>query len=157
MKLNFLKIFKFKKTEHHQPIPQPIPVIPPKIFTKTPTILIVDDSETNRYVLHKFIQKYNDSFHVIEAKNGIEAVELFKQHSENIVMIFMDLIMPCMNGYVASSKIREISNIIPIYALTGVVYEESIKKCLEHGINGSIEKPIKVSNLYNIIKFHTGL
>lgn len=64
------------------------------------SILIVDDSETDRYLLKRFIKKTNLAEKVLEAENGQEAYTLFdKDPGFEPDMIFLDINMPLMNGF----------------------------------------------------------
>ena len=63
---------------------------------KQETILIADDSEINRAMLCKLIEK---QYNVLEAENGEQALVLLRQYSESIAAVLLDLIMPEKDGY----------------------------------------------------------
>ena len=67
-------------------------------------ILIVDDSPTNRHLLTQFLKIKGHT--VAEAENGQKAVEYFVSHKPDLIL--MDVMMPEMNGYEATKKIREL-------------------------------------------------
>lgn len=115
------------------------------------TILIAEDDDSN-YKLFKSI--LNDDYSILHAWNGQEAVDLFKLHSPDIVM--MDLNMPVMDGYEATRKIREINSLVPIVAVTAFAYASDEIRVLENGFDGYMAKPIRAGllkeQLYEIIK-----
>jgi two-component system CheB/CheR fusion protein len=113
------------------------------------TILIAEDVDLN----YQLIEKYLDDTNVdlIRAKNGIEAIKLYKQHKNIIDVILMDIQMPDMNGYEATRKIKKINKEIPIIAQTAYAMNDEIKKCYEVGCFDVIKKPIIKKNMVEII------
>ena len=77
---------------------------------------------------------------IVEAENGEDAVE--KQASEQPDFIFMDIVMPEMNGNEALRVIRAQSLTTPIVMLTSVADEDAISECTGLGIDGYIIKPL---------------
>jgi len=113
------------------------------------TILIVDDNIDNRKLIGKYLQK-NKNYRIIFAKDGAEAINIFKK--QRIDIIFMDMEMPVMDGYTATKKIREIdSDKVPIIAMTAHEGVEEIKKCLNAGCNDYLGKPIRKQKLINML------
>ena len=108
-------------------------------------VLIVDDIKVNRTVLRHIISK--TGMKIIEAKNGIEAVEIFMLKAKNIDIILMDIMMPEMDGYEATMKIRnsglEKGNTVPIIAVSTRSYREDIEAAIESGMNYHLEKPVE--------------
>ena len=87
---------------------------------------------------------------IIEAIDGQDAVAKFQQFEIDI--IFMDVQMPIMNGYVATQRIREIqTKPIPIIALTAGTVVGEREKCLEVGMDDYASKPIIKDTLEMII------
>jgi len=101
--------------------------------------LIVDDEPTNRLILQAHLSK--QGYEVISAVNGVEAVEKFKQESPDI--IFMDVMMPEMDGYEATRQIKElcVERFVPIIFLTAVTDEEELAKCVSAGGDDFLTKP----------------
>jgi len=85
------------------------------------TLLIADDVADNRELLIKIFE--NSPLHVVVAKDGLEAVELFRHHRPDLVL--MDLRMPRMDGYEAAKKIKEESPDTPVIALTASIHRRS--------------------------------
>ncbi len=118
--------------------------------SKSPRLLVVDDTEDNIEVLREMLQPVG--FTVIEARNGHEAIEIYL--NEPIELILMDMRMPVMDGYEASTKIREdkVRPYIPIIALTASAFEEDKNRIYSIGIDDYIRKPFQRKNLFNAIK-----
>jgi len=103
------------------------------------TALIVDDEMTNRLILRSLLKK--QGYQTIEAENGQQAVDLFRSEQPN--MVFMDVMMPVMDGYEATRIIkRETANhFIPIIFLTAMTDEESLQACIDVGGDDFLIKP----------------
>lgn len=110
-------------------------------------ILVAEDSNINRMVIEKFLQDI--SVEVDFAYNGIEAVDMTKKNKYEL--IFMDIQMPEMDGYEATTKIRYFDKQIPIIALSAAVLQEDIQKSLDVGMNEHLAKPIDKQELYDLL------
>lgn len=106
------------------------------------TILIAEDNASN-YKLFESILKYD--YHLIHAWDGMEAVEMFREHGPQIVL--MDINMPVMDGYEATREIRKFSAKIPIIAVTAFAYASDEQKVMESGFDGYMPKPINAKLL----------
>jgi DNA-binding response OmpR family regulator len=103
------------------------------------TALIVDDEVSHQIILKSHLKK--QSYKVIEAANGREAIDLFR--SENPGIIFMDVMMPEVDGYEATVQIKAEAgkHFVPIIFLTAMTDEESLSRCIEAGGDDFIVKP----------------
>lgn len=101
--------------------------------------LIVDDEMTNRLILRSLLKK--QGYQTIEAENGQLAVELFREGSPGIV--FMDVMMPVMDGYEATRIIKKESGntFIPVIFLTAMTDEQSLQKSIDAGGDDFLVKP----------------
>ena len=101
--------------------------------------LIVDDEKTNRLVLKSLLSKLG--YQTIEAVNGEEAIVLFNQ--ENPDIIFMDVMMPVLDGYEATRQIKAASanRFVPVIFLTAMSDEEALAQCIEAGGDDFLIKP----------------
>ncbi|MFK8066786.1 MAG: SpoIIE family protein phosphatase [Gammaproteobacteria bacterium] len=108
-------------------------------FNKKYTLLIVDDNAANRIVLKGMLSKLGYS--VIVAEDGKQAVEMFRVEQPD--MIFMDVMMPVMDGYEAAELIRSESNSsrTPILFVTALTDDHALVKCVEAGGDDFISKP----------------
>ena len=118
-------------------------------------ILLVEDNFINREIASELLKGANAS--VETAKNGKEALEKFISSPLNYYnVILMDIQMPIMDGYTATTEIRNLdredAKTIHIYAMSANIFAEDIAKALETGMNGHIAKPIDVHKLMQTLK-----
>lgn len=118
------------------------PVGNPESSNGKKTILIAEDMEDN-YRLCEVI--LSDTYHLLWAHNGEEAVSLFLQHQPDLIL--MDLRMPEVDGYEATAAIRQLSTSIPIIALTAFAYPEDRKRAAESGFTDFMTKPVSAKLL----------
>ncbi|WP_283785789.1 SpoIIE family protein phosphatase [Bermanella sp. WJH001] len=116
-------------------------------------ILVVDDQETNRAILVWLLE--DDGHEVIEAKDGLEAVNLFQASSIDIVL--MDVMMPVMDGLEAAKNIKELcgdSRHVPIIFLTALEDDKALSECLDSGGDDFLSKPYNEAVLKAKIAAH---
>ena len=114
-------------------------------------ILVVEDNPMNQLLIKTIFE--NEGFNFIISNNGLEAINTLKEKSFNLIL--MDLMMPVMNGYEASSIIRNELNLdIPIIAITADVTSKIKDKCIQAGMNDYISKPYKIEELILITRKH---
>jgi signal transduction histidine kinase/CheY-like chemotaxis protein len=129
---------------YHDMAPEEEYVIPSYTW-KDKVILIAEDDEINYKFLEAVLQ--DTSAQILHARNGIEAVELCRQINK-IDLVLMDLKMPVMDGYEATSQIRKFNPRIPIIMQTAFVRNEEAPKCEEIGCNDFITKPIEIKKFF---------
>jgi len=103
--------------------------------------LVVDDSETNRTILEALLS--HEGYRVVLAEDGVQAVQCYIEHSPDI--IFMDVMMPRMDGYEATRRIKALAGtqFVPIIFLTALTADEAMLKCIDAGGDGFLSKPYK--------------
>ncbi len=114
-------------------------------------ILIVDDNANNRMVLNLLLQDYNeerkiDAFEIEECVNGLEALN--KSFETKYDLIFMDIMMPQMDGIEATKKIREHDKDVMIIAVSAVDDDTRQKEILRCGAEDYVPKPLDAEQLY---------
>lgn len=112
-----------------------------------PTILVAEDTDSN-YLLVSTILK--NSYNLIRAYNGLEAIQLFEAHAPKLIL--MDMKMPEMDGVEATLRIKKIDKSIPIIMLTAFAYDDDRRLALEAGCSDFITKPIHPNELQDVIK-----
>jgi PAS domain S-box-containing protein len=111
-------------------------------------ILIVDDKETNRDILVNLLDSIG--FDIIEACDGQEGIE--KAITEKPALIFMDLIMPKVNGFEATRQIRAQLKDVIIIAASASAFEQHRQESFTAGCNDFISKPIDSDELLEKIR-----
>ncbi len=113
------------------------------------TILIAEDEDNNFIFLQEVLNQ--TKVKIIRAKDGLQAVNLVKTHPD-IALILMDIKMPEMNGYQATSIIKEMKPSIPIIAQTAYAMAEDIIKGKNAGCDDYLSKPIKPELLISTLR-----
>ncbi|MFI3253450.1 MAG: PAS domain-containing protein [Eubacteriales bacterium] len=113
-------------------------------------VLVVDDNLVNLKVAIGLMKPY--AFQITTAENGAEAVELVK--TNHFDMVFMDHMMPVMDGIDATIAIRKMEEYqnLPIVALTANAIIGTQEMFIKEGMNDFLAKPIKLSTLHEIIR-----
>src|SRR5687767_1032620 len=114
-------------------------------------VLIAEDYADIRAMMRILVQTYG--YYVIEARDGSEAIEQAREHHPDF--IFMDLMMPIMDGITATQIIREFKGLaeVPIVAVTA--YGKSYhNKAMAAGCNEVIEKPMVFKTLEPLLNHY---
>jgi signal transduction histidine kinase/DNA-binding response OmpR family regulator len=133
---------------------QPVSPVSSTLTSSTHTlrVLLVDDSEDNRFLFVSYLK--NTPCTVDLAENGEQAVERFRQAQYDVVL--MDVEMPIMDGYTATREIRKLEaagNIAatPVLALTAHAMADMADKAREAGFTGHLIKPIRRATLLDAL------
>lgn len=102
-------------------------------------LLIADDSNTDRLLLKTFLKRLD--YQVLEASDGVEAVQLYNQHRPS--MVLLDVLMPRMDGFDAAQLIKQAAGdeFVPIIFLTSLQQADSLARCLDAGGDDFLVKP----------------
>ena len=118
-------------------------------------VLLAEDNEVNRQVAVEFLEMRGHRVQV--AHNGLEALEILEK--QRFDLILMDIPMPKMDGFQATASIREIEKTsgrhIPIIAMTGYAMKGDRQRCLDHGMDAYICKPIRSQELFEVVESFT--
>ena len=115
----------------------PEAVLPPVVARGRARVLVAEDIASN-FMLFETVLR--DTYDVLHAWNGREAVDLFREQRPDVVL--MDINMPVLDGYGATREIRMLSASVPIIAVTAYAYAEDKRRILESGFNAYISKPV---------------
>lgn len=114
-------------------------------------VLVAEDNPMNQQLVKHLMKSWSLDHHIVHT--GAEAVAELEKNSYSIVL--MDIQMPDMDGYTATTIIRnELGMDVPIIAMTAHAMVGEKEKCLQLGMNDYVSKPIKETVLYNIIARH---
>ena len=113
-------------------------------------ILVVEDNELNMEIICTILENYG--IKTEQAVNGKEAVRRMEESVPGYYdMIFMDIMMPEMDGLEATRTIRNLNREdckkIPIYAMSANAFDEDVKRSLASGMNGHLSKPVNLQVL----------
>lgn len=105
-------------------------------------ILVVEDNLLNREMLVDILADY---YLVLEAGNGQEALEILKEHQDDIALILLDIVMPVMDGFTFLDSIKKDSelSLIPVIVMTQSENENDEVDALTHGATDFVPKPYR--------------
>jgi CheY-like chemotaxis protein len=114
-------------------------------------VLIVDDDVRNLFALTTVFERFN--INVITAESGQEAIQILNEN-QKIEMVLMDIMMPEMDGYETTQRIRRENknNTLPIIAVTAKAMKGDRQKCIEAGASDYITKPVKIDQLLSLMR-----
>ncbi|HEX7330714.1 MAG TPA: response regulator [Pyrinomonadaceae bacterium] len=116
---------------------------------KTPTVLLVEDTEDNRFMMRRLLEM--TGYRVIEAMNGEEAVKLAQAESPHLIL--MDLSLPIIDGLAATRLIRKLPDFqsTPIIAVSAHDTSDFQSEAIAAGCNSYVTKPIDFNELEELI------
>jgi CheY-like chemotaxis protein len=114
-------------------------------------VLVVDDDVRNLFALTTVFERYK--INVITAESGREAIEVLNENP-HIDMVLMDIMMPEMDGYETTQKIRREhkNSLLPIIAVTAKAMKGDRQKCIKAGASDYITKPLKIDQLLSLMR-----
>jgi chemosensory pili system protein ChpA (sensor histidine kinase/response regulator) len=117
---------------------------------KGPLALVVDDSITMRRVTQRLLER--NSFRVITAKDGLEAIGVLQDHQPDIILL--DIEMPRMDGYEFAKHVRNNpdSANVPIVMITSRVSDKHRARAIEVGVNDYLGKPYQERQLLDAVR-----
>src|SRR4030095_9904653 len=119
----------------------------PGLRDMTKKILVVEDLTDIRKMMKIMVELYG--YEVIEARDGIEAVEQAREHQPSLVL--MDLAMPLMNGAEAGRAIKEPATGAPIPIIAVTAYQNMDQDALDAGCERVIHKPVDFLKLKTLL------
>lgn len=119
---------------------------------KDTTILICDDSILARKQLKDVIASYSDEINFVEASNGQEAIDKYKESNPSLV--FLDIVMPVKDGNEAVKGIIEHDKDADIIIVSSVGTQSQLKSAIESGAKDFIQKPISEEQVLKVLSSH---
>jgi two-component system cell cycle sensor histidine kinase/response regulator CckA len=116
----------------------------------TGRVLLIDDEEMIIDVGREILQELG--YHVLIAKSGSEAVQVYRKGYRQIDLVVMDMIMPGMSGGETYDRLKEINPHVKVLLSSGYSINGQATKILERGCDGFIQKPFNMKQLSDKIR-----
>jgi|GEM_PF-6373063 len=112
-------------------------------------VLLVEDNSINMTLTSLLVRRLLPGAQIIEAYNGEEGIHKFRENNPDIV--FMDIHMPILDGYMATREIRKLENFstprTPVVALTAATVKGEIERCHDAGMDDYLSKPVGMKQM----------
>jgi PAS domain S-box-containing protein len=117
----------------------------------TGTVLVVDDEGIIRDLARNALE--HAGFQVLEARDGLEAVERFEELGETVDLVLLDMTMPRMGGAEAFRIIRDLSPTVRVLLTSGYTQKESLESLADLPPDGFLQKPFRVRELITRVRY----
>ncbi len=121
-------------------------------------VLLAEDNELNWEIANELLQRLG--LQLEWAENGQICADMFEMSEEGYYdAILMDIRMPVKDGYEAADMIRNMERSdasVPIIAMTADVFSEDVKRCMEHGMDAHVGKPIDMKEVSKVLSRYFG-
>jgi CheY-like chemotaxis protein len=112
-------------------------------------IMVVDDHNVVRSVTAKMLQSLG--YGVVTARDGVEAVEYYREHASDIDLVILDMIMPRMGARECFKILKEINPGIRAVLSTGYVNNNAVQEIMNQGMCAFIQKPYQLNQLSTVV------
>jgi two-component system cell cycle sensor histidine kinase/response regulator CckA len=109
------------------------------------TVLVVDDEEVVREVTREMLE--GDGLEVLTAGDGVEAIEVFREHQGQIVLILLDLTMPRMDGEETFRELRRLDPDVRVILTSGYNEQDTTRRFVGKRLAGFLQKPFTLQDL----------
>jgi CheY-like chemotaxis protein len=114
------------------------------------TVLIVDDEESVRSVARNTLQRRG--YRTIEARDGREALEVYREFGREVTLVLLDLTMPYMNGEEVLRELKVITPSVKVLLSSGFNQVEAVRRFTGKGLAGFLQKPYTAMQLAEMIR-----
>ncbi|BFM38553.1 response regulator [Synechocystis sp. LKSZ1] len=111
-------------------------------------ILVVDDEASVRDITQASLETYH--YHTLLAKDGQEAIDLYREHQREVRIVLMDMMMPNVTGLEAIRGIQQINPQVKIIAISGLVENKAL--AMEAGVKAFLLKPYAITQLLQLLE-----
>jgi two-component system cell cycle sensor histidine kinase/response regulator CckA len=112
-------------------------------------VLVVDDQPAVRDVAQAALRMYGYS--VLTAENGLHAIEVFREHKDEVKVVIMDLTMPVMDGREALKHLRALRSDVKVIISSGYSEADAVQKFSSDGLAGFLQKPYTARRLGEVV------
>jgi CheY-like chemotaxis protein len=125
-------------------------VLPPPIEIHNPTgsqelIMIVDDEDFITLLARKVLAE--EGYRVITARNGFQALEIYRKLKDEIALVVLDFTMPIMDGADLFAELQQLNPRVPVVLSSGFTEQDKLRGMLARGLRGFIPKPYTQAKL----------
>lgn len=114
------------------------------------TILIVDDEEMLREILLESLK--DEGYNVLSAVDGTDALRMYNEHKDSIVLVITDLGMPNMGGEELYERLKKINPEIKVIVSSGFLDTSTKSDLFRRGIKNVLTKPYKFDTIFGTIR-----
>lgn len=134
---------------------RPVPTTPADIKIYNPQgplelVMIVDDEDFVTLLAQRVLA--DEGYRVITAKDGFQAIEIFRKLKDEIALIILDFTMPVMDGADVFNELLQIDKHVPVVLSSGFAEQERLRAMLSRGLRGFIPKPYTQQKLLTQIR-----
>jgi CheY-like chemotaxis protein len=140
------------------PPPEPKPIVPTltsdvKIFNPTgprELVMIVDDEDFVTLLAQRVLT--DDGYRVITARDGFQAIDIYRKLKDQIALTILDFTMPVMDGADVFEELLQLNPKVPVVLSSGFAEQERLRSMLSRGLRGFIPKPYTQQKLLTQIR-----
>lgn len=140
------------------PLPATGPLVPPlagdiKVFNPAGTlelVMVVDDEEFISFLAQRLLT--DEGYRVITARDGFQAVEMYRKLRDQISLVILDFTMPVMDGADVFAELQEINPQVPVVLSSGFAEQGRLQTMLARGLRGFIPKPYTHQKLLSQVR-----
>ena len=121
-----------------------------RIYTGSETILLVDDEDITMDVGEELLEELG--YKVLTARNGADALAIYRRHQGRIDMVILDMVMPGMGGGQTYDALKKINPEVKVLLASGYSISGEASRILERGCNAFIQKPFNIKQLSEKIR-----
>jgi two-component system cell cycle sensor histidine kinase/response regulator CckA len=114
------------------------------------TVLVIDDEQVVQQTTSDTLRRLG--YAVLNASDGLEGLELFKSHHEQITLVLLDLTMPNLGDEETYTHLRKIDSEKPVVIMSGFSEQDILQKFVGRGIAAFLQKPISPARLMTVVK-----
>jgi len=111
----------------------------------TGSILVVDDEETVREMAVMMLEEIG--FGTLSAEDGVQAIEAYREHHDEIALVLLDMTMPRMDGRTCFAKLREMNPDVRVVLSSGYSEQDATNSFADHELAGFVQKPYRLATL----------
>lgn len=140
------------------PLPASGPLVPPlsgdvRVFNPSGTrelVMVVDDEEFISFLAQRLLT--DEGYRVITARDGFQAVDVYRKLRDQIALVILDFTMPVMDGADVFAELQEINPKVPVVLSSGFAEQSRLQPMLARGLRGFIPKPYTHEKLLSQVR-----